>query len=75
MALKIKLQKTGKRDDVSYRIVVAEDASKRNGKVTALLGFYKPKKNSLNLNRQLLEKWISYGAKPTKSVWRLISTK
>ena len=75
MALKIRLQKTGKRDDVSYRIVVVEEAAKRDGKITQLLGHYKPGKtpSALTLDRELTEKWISKGAKPTEAVRKIIS--
>ncbi len=74
MALKIRLQKRGKRDDVFYRIVVAPEDSKRDGKITALLGHYKPKKpSSLTLNGELMEKWIERGAKPTEAVLKIIS--
>lgn len=75
MGLKIRLQKSGKRDDVFYKIVVAEREAKRDGKIHKLLGYYKPKKSpiSLTINKEALEKWKAAGAKPTRAVLKLLS--
>lgn len=75
MALAIRLQRTGKRDDIYYKVVVAEKSAKRDGKIIALLGYYKPKTTpvSLTLNKEKLEKWKSVGAKPTRAVLKLLT--
>ncbi len=71
--LKIKLFRTGKRDQALYRIVVAEAKSKRDGKYSALLGTYNPQVNppEFNLDREEYTNWIKKGAQPTETVRKL----
>ena len=40
MAVMIRLQKTGKRNASSFRVVAIEKHSKRDGKTLALLGYF-----------------------------------
>lgn len=74
--LKIKLSRTGKKNQANYRIVVAEAKSKRDGKFIENLGYYitdtTPSQLKLNLDR--LAFWISQGAQPTDTV-RALSQK
>ena len=72
MSLKLKLSRVGRTSLASYRIVVAEERSKRNGKVVATLGYYNPKSTPV-VDRMELKKWISQGAKPTLSVKKLLA--
>jgi small subunit ribosomal protein S16 len=68
--LKIKLSRTGKRSQPSYRIIVVNDRSKRDGKYTDMIGTYNPLVNppSFTLDPEKYEKWIGFGAKPTDTV-------
>lgn len=72
--LKIKLSKTGKRNQPSFRIVVAEAKSKRDGKYVDLLGHYQPlaAKNKVKVNQIKYKDWIKKGAQPTTTVKRLV---
>lgn len=74
--LKIKLSRTGKKNQPSYRIVVAERRSKRDGQYVALLGTYNPltSPSTINLDTKAYDAWISKGAQPTETV-RSIRTK
>jgi small subunit ribosomal protein S16 len=74
--LKIKLTRTGKRNQPSYRVIVAEARSKNNGKFVDWLGFYNPltKPKTLKINRQSYLKWVAKGAQPTLTVKRLFKT-
>jgi len=64
----------GKRDQPFYRIVVAEEASKRDGKIIENLGYYQPKPEKVQLDRPTYDAWIKKGAQPTDAVRKLIGT-
>jgi len=68
--LKIKLSRTGKRNQPRYRIVVAEAKSKRDGKVVDYLGHYDPTQNPslISLDTKKYQHWLSQGARPTPTV-------
>ena len=72
--LKIKLQPTGKRHQRTYRIVVAEDKSKLSGKVIDTLGTYNPHdtENTLAINKENYQLWVSKGAQPTDTIRKLV---
>ena len=72
--IKIRLAKTGKKNKISYRIVVCERRSKRNGKNLGVLGFYDPKTKpeTVKINQELLNSWLKKGAQLTPAVKKLI---
>ena len=72
--LKIKLTRLGKKHQPSYRIVVVEARSKRDGKYIKLLGFYNPlsKTNKIKIDKEKYQEWLSKGAQPTETVRRLV---
>jgi small subunit ribosomal protein S16 len=71
--LKIRLKRTGRKNQAFYKIVLMENLSKRNGKSIAELGYYDPIKKLFNLNKTLLYKAINEGAYPTDTVRHLIT--
>lgn len=73
--VKIRLSRTGTKNKPSYRIVVANERSKRNGKTLAILGFYNPKTSppTIKINKVLLNHWLEKGAQLTPAVKKLIS--
>ena len=68
MALKIRLQRNGAAHKPIYRIVVAESASRRDGKFVETLGMYNPSPRG----KDVLSKINIVGAKPTDTVKALI---
>lgn len=68
--LKIRLTKTGKKNAPSYRIVVANRRSKRDGESLAILGYYNPRTNpkTIEYDKTEAKKWMSDGAIPTDTV-------
>ena len=74
--LKVRLARTGKRGQPTYRIVVMEARTSRNGKVVDTLGWYNPlvKENSLSLDMNKYQEWIKKGAQPTDSILRFVLT-
>ena len=70
--LKIKLTPTGKKHQIHYRIVVAEENTKLTGIPVATLGHYDPGSKDLTLDKDLLTSWISKGAQPTDKIRSLL---
>lgn len=70
--LKVKLMPTGKKHQISYRIVVAPDRTKLNGKITDQIGFYTPQTKELKIDEQKLSQWVKNGAQLTIGVNKLL---
>ena len=70
--LKIKLKPTGKIHQRSFRIVVAPDRSKADGKFIDDLGFYTPTTKTLQINQDKMAQWLKNGAQPTDTVKSLL---
>lgn len=74
MSVKIRLAKTGKKHQISYRLVATDTRAKRDSKFVEILGFYYPHgpEAKLEIKEDRLDYWISKGAKPTIAVDKLI---
>jgi small subunit ribosomal protein S16 len=74
MATRIRLRRVGRKGQPSYRIVVAEHTTARDGRFIATLGHYnpRPKDTELAVNAEQARYWLSRGAKPTDTVWSLL---
>jgi small subunit ribosomal protein S16 len=72
--LAIKLMRTGAKKQPSYRIIVKEKQSKRDGAYLENLGTYNPTREpaEVKLNMDRVRYWIEKGARPTDTVSRLI---
>lgn len=68
--LRIRLTRTGKTAQESFRIVVAEHTNAVKGKYLELLGHYKPatKPKEFDILKDRVEYWIKNGAQPSDSV-------
>ncbi len=75
MAVKIRLMRVGKKKQPHYRIVVVEEASKRDGAVVEVIGHYHPLQEvddlTVDVERALL--WLERGAQPTEAARHLLS--
>ena len=73
MAVKIRLTRTGRHDDASYRIVVADSRSPRDGRFIEELGIYEPTYNPVvvRINEEKALNWLEKGAQPTDTVKNL----
>jgi small subunit ribosomal protein S16 len=72
--LAIRLMRTGAKKRPSYRIVVKEKQSKRDGAYLENLGTYNPTSEpaEIKLKADRVRYWIGKGAQPTDTVKRLI---
>jgi small subunit ribosomal protein S16 len=66
--------RTGAKKQPSYRVIVKEKKSKRDGAYLENVGTYNPTREpaEINLKMDRVRYWISQGAKPTETVDRLI---
>ena len=74
MSVKIRLARGGAKKNPSYRIVVADSETKRDGRYIEKVGYYEPTREPkvLSLDIERVNHWISKGAKPTNTVKTLI---
>ncbi|MGD7000967.1 30S ribosomal protein S16 [Corynebacterium halotolerans] len=74
MAVKIKLQRTGKVRTPHYRIIVADARTRRDGKVIENIGIYEPKQEPslIKIDSERAQHWLSVGAQPTEPVLALL---
>ncbi len=72
--LAIQLMRTGAKKRPSYRVVVKEKQSKRDGAYLENLGTYNPTREpaEIKLDMDRVRYWIGKGAQPTDTVGRLI---
>jgi small subunit ribosomal protein S16 len=71
MALKIRLWQQGCTNKLSYRVVVADSRSPRDGKYVEAIGVYNPcgKENQqFAIQEDRLQYWLSVGAQLTSTV-------
>jgi small subunit ribosomal protein S16 len=67
MALKIRLRQQGRTNRQTYRLVVADVRSPRDGKYVEMLGWYDPTQvdNNVCVNEERTNYWLSQGAEFT----------
>ena len=71
--LKIRMQRTGRINTPSYRIVVVEHtASPKAGKFVDKVGTYDPKSKQRTLDIERIKHWISVGAQPSATVHNML---
>ena len=68
MAVKIRLQRIGKKRSPHYRIVVADSRTHRNGRVIEEIGRYVPTNHPsiIEIQSERAKYWLSVGAQPTE---------
>ena len=75
MAVKIRLQRHGKKNFAFFHIVVADSHSPRDGRYIEQIGSYNPNTNpaTIVLNSERALAWIKVGAEPTLTARRILS--
>ncbi|HKN02278.1 MAG TPA: 30S ribosomal protein S16 [Candidatus Binataceae bacterium] len=74
MALVIRLRRHGAKKRPFYRIVVADSRAPRDGRFVDQVGTYDPAFDPprVTLKKDVTERWIKAGAKPSETVRKLI---
>jgi len=72
--VKIRLRRTGKKKQPSYRLVVTDSRSPRDGRFIEIIGHYIPIRQPkvLNVKADRARYWLSVGARPSDTVERLL---
>lgn len=72
--VRIRLRRTGRKRSPTYRIVVADSQSPRDGRFIEIIGQYAPRQGekALNLQADRANYWLDKGAQPSDTVRSLL---
>lgn len=72
--VRLRLQRVGRRNRPSYRIVAADSRAPRDGKFIEVIGHYNPltEPAQVVINEEKALKWLRVGAQPTETVGSLL---
>ena len=70
--VKIRLSRSGVRNHPFYRIVAIEDKKGPKGKFLDIVGYHHPLRKTLKVDKKILDKWLSVGAKISPAVQKII---
>ena len=75
MAVKIRLMRVGKTKQPTYRVVVADSRSPRDGRIIETIGNYGPRQSpsTVTIDEARALDWLRKGAQPTEQVQKLLT--
>ena len=75
MAVKIRLMRVGKKKQPTYRVVVADGRSPRDGRFIEIIGQYAPRQDPsvVEIDSESALAWLRKGAQPTEQVQKLLT--
>ena len=75
MAVKIRLMRVGKKKQPTYRVVVADGRSPRDGRFIEIIGQYAPRQDPsfCQIDAESALAWLRKGAQPTEQVQKLLT--
>ena len=75
--VRIRLRRIGSKGKAVYKIIVADQRSPQKGKYLEEVGTYDPHTNpaSVNLKEAKISDWISKGAQPSESVYKMVAAR
>jgi small subunit ribosomal protein S16 len=75
--VRIRLRRTGARNNPTYRVVVADQNSPRDGRFIETIGHYLPTRQPavVEINEEKARKWLAQGAQPSETVASLLKAK
>ena len=73
--VRIRLMRVGKRKQPSYRVVVADSRSPRDGRIIEAIGHYAPREepSRVVIDTDRAQYWIDRGAQPSDQVRKLLT--
>lgn len=74
MSVRIRLKRVGKKKAPSYRVVVADSRSPRDGRIIENIGWYNPlvEPSAIKIDEEKAINWLKVGAQPSESVTLLL---
>lgn len=72
--VRIRLMRMGRKGQPSYRVVVADSRSPRDGRFIENIGWYNPltDPSTIEIDKDRANYWLSKGAQPSESVGSLL---
>lgn len=70
--LKLRLKRIGRKRSPSYRLVIMENTTRRDGRPIEEVGYYNPISKNCKFDSEKIQKWLSCGAQPTETVANLL---
>jgi small subunit ribosomal protein S16 len=76
MSVRLRLTRIGGKKDPVWRLVVADQRSKRDGRVIEIIGHYNAQTNpsTIKVDEDKVREWLSRGAQPTDTVKKILRT-
>ncbi|HEV8205967.1 MAG TPA: 30S ribosomal protein S16 [Acidimicrobiia bacterium] len=73
--MKIRLMRMGKKKQPTYRVVVADSRSPRDGRNIETIGHYRPRQDppAADIDGEKALAWLRKGAQPTEQVQKLLT--
>ena len=72
MSVKMRLTRTGAKKAPTYRVVVADSRSPRDGRFIEEIGYFNPRSDELKIDGDKAKTWLKNGAQPTDTVRALL---
>ena len=74
MSVRLRLTRIGGRKNPIWRVVVADQRAKRDGRVIEIVGHYNAQTDpsTITLNEERVRDWLARGAQPTDTVRKLL---
>jgi len=75
--VRIRLRRTGAKNNPTYRVVVADQNSPRDGAFIETIGHYLPTRQPavVEIDEEKARKWLALGAQPSETVASLLKKK
>jgi small subunit ribosomal protein S16 len=76
VAVRLRLTRVGGRKNPIWRVVAADQRSKRDGRVIETIGHYnaQTQPSTIVLDEERVRHWLARGAQPTETVSKLLKT-
>jgi small subunit ribosomal protein S16 len=68
----LRLKRSGRKKQPSYRLVVMENTTRRDGRPIEQVGYYNTITKQSYFDVSKIKKWLDYGVKPTQTVLNLL---
>ena len=72
MAVKMRLRRMGAKKAPTYRVILADSRSPRDGRFIEEIGYFNPRSDELKIDAEKAQTWIKNGAQPTDTVRALL---
>lgn len=76
MAVRLRLTRVGSRKNPIWRVVVADQRARRDGRVIETVGHYnaQTQPSTIVIDEEKVRGWLARGAQPTETVRKLLKT-